>query len=206
MRKVIKMVIIRKKDYGIEDQRMHSDGKTLVSFILDESGSMESVKTETISGFNEYIQTIKKNANNIYMTFAKFNSEHGVEVVYDNKPILDLTELKETQYQPEGMTPLYDAIGQVIRTVEKDNAKRILFVIQTDGLENASKEYDLLTIKTLMKEKENKGNWTFVYLGADQDAWGIGKELGLHQGNVMGYNGMDTKVTLGHLAYVTCNY
>jgi len=200
------MVIIRKKDYGNENQRGHSDGKTLVSFVLDESGSMESMKAETISGFNEYIQTLKKKASNINITFAKFNSDQGVEVIYSNKSILDVAELNDDEYHPNGMTPLYDAIGQVIRDIEKNNAERILFVIQTDGLENASEEYDLLAIRALIKEKEKEGTWTFVYLGANQDAWGVGKGLGLHQGNVMDYNGIDTGDTFGHLAHVTCNY
>ena len=201
------MTIIKTKDYGLDKADMSSE--TLVNFILDESGSMEAVKAQTISGFNEYIQTLKKSAGDVHVTLAKFNSNRRVEVVYSNRPVSDVGELNSKGYQPDGLTPLYDAIGQTVRDAEKatGKGKRVLIIIQTDGLENASTEYGLDAVKALIQEKEGEGNWTFVYLGANQDAWGVGGQvLGLHVGNVMSYDGDATKDTFNDVASSTVSY
>jgi len=146
-----------------------------ISFILDETGSMMSIKDKTISDFKEYIQSIKS-CKGVF-TLTKFNS-NKVEVVY-TKPIKDVPELTKTTYLPDATTPLYDAIGKTIKALEVDEGKQeLLVVILTDGQENASKEYDKKAIQALMKEKESKG-WTFVYLGVGQAAWDEGHKMGM---------------------------
>ena len=161
--------------------------KTIVNFILDETGSMTSCRSQTISGFNEYIKTLQKKAGNILMSLTKFNSEK-VEIVYAATPIKKVPELTEATFSPAALTPLYDAIGQTIRAVEKESEKaKVLMVIMTDGYENASKEFVQKTIFDLIKKKQDEDDWTFVFLGADQDAWEAGQKLGLHRGNVMSF-------------------
>ena len=167
------------------------ESKMVIGFLLDETGSMMSVKQQAISGFNEYIETIRAgdNADSIRFTLTKFNSEK-VEVVHDGVKLQKVAELTEENYQPNHLTPLYDAIGRTIRALEKKKGNKLI-VIQTDGQENASREYDNKSIFSLIDEKKAKG-WTFVFLGADQDAWIAGQSLGLAAGNVMSYDSSKT--------------
>ena len=178
-----------------------------VSFILDETGSMLSVKQETISGFNEYLQTLKsqKKSKKIKFTLTKFNSDK-VEVVYDAIKLKNVKSLDDENYQPAAMTPLYDAIGKTVRSIERQSKEgKVLIVIQTDGHENYSKEYDRKGVFDLIEEKKKDG-WTFAFLGADQDAWLAAKLIGIPKGNAMSYDSSQTRGTLGRLALYTSEY
>lgn len=173
-----------------------------VVFLLDESGSMDSCKSQTISGFNEYIQKLRKDNKHINVTLTKFNS-NCISIAYTNMPVSKVPLLNDISYQPDGLTPLYDAIG---KTITKDNAdQKTLFIIMTDGAENDSKEYNIESVKSLIKGRETHG-WSFVFLGADIDAWSHAQSLGLSQGNTMSYNRADTHKMYGCLASVTTNY
>jgi len=184
--------------------------KMFVSFTLDETGSMQSVKSQTIDGFNEYLATLKadKNANDIRFALTKFNSDK-VDVVYDGVGLDKVENLTDKTYQPASLTPLYDAIGLTIKALEtKLNSKKqqkVLVVIQTDGQENHSKEFDSVGIFALIDEKKKAG-WTFVFLGADQDAWITGQKLGLDMGNVVSYNSAQTKGVFHRAAVATSYY
>lgn len=180
--------------------------KMIVGFLLDETGSMQVVKTQTIDGFNEYIETIKaEDDDDIRFTLTKFNSEK-VEVVCDDVKLQKVAALTEASYQPANLTPLYDAIGRIIQSLEKKAAKRnVLVVIQTDGQENHSREFDRAGIFSLIDEKKKAG-WTFAFLGADQDAWLTGQQLGLDKGNVMSYNSTDTEKAFHTVASATISY
>ena len=170
--------------------------KQLISFVLDETGSMLDCYDQTISGFNEYIDTLKKSNDELLMTLTKFNSDK-VEVVYNAKPIKDVEKLTKENYKPDHLTPLYDSIGKTISAVEKEAKKddKVLIVIMTDGEENASKEHNSKTIFDMIKKKQEE-NWTFVFLGANQDAWITGQKMGLHKGNVMSYTSAETHSTM----------
>ncbi len=144
--------------------------------ILDESGSMNSIKDQIISGFNEVVQTVKGVAKKYpeqkhYITFITFNALHIVMHLYC-KPVLKLEELNRENYKPEAGTPLFDAMGYGINELQKKLSKKtktnVLVTILTDGLENASTEYDTIAIKSLVEEMEEK-NWTFTYIGTDHD-------------------------------------
>ena len=163
-----------------------------VSLILDESGSMGSCKQETINGFNEYIQSLRK--QNVKFALTKFSDD--CKIVYNAKDIKDVKELNEVDYQPNGMTALYDAIGNTISMVKSED--KVLIVILTDGDENASEEYKKETIAKLIKEKEKKG-WTFVYLGANQDAMLNAEKFGLRC-NTMGFSTSEMKDTFRKLS------
>jgi hypothetical protein len=176
----------------------------LVSFILDETGSMEVCKSATMSGFNEYIQSLKKQKG-VKMTLTKFNS-NKVEVVYTAKPIAEVPELTEATYQPIDCTPLYDAVGKTITAVEKAATHgRVLIAIQTDGLENASKEYTQQQIQDMIKAKEALG-WTFAYLGAGKDAWAAGIQMGIAKGNITNFDPNNPKASFNNLSNATLCY
>ena len=176
--------------------------KMYVSFVLDETGSMNSVKSQTISGFNEYVNTLRKakKAHKVRFTLTKFNSAK-VETVYDGVKLDDVKELTDETYTPDMMTPLLDAIGSAIRTAEKKAGKKdsVLIVIQTDGQENASAEYTRESIFKLREEKEKAG-WTFVILGADMDAYAASAIFGISAGNTVSYASANTAKTFRSVA------
>ena len=185
-----------------KDEDDESSPSLKVVFLLDESGSMDLCKPQTISGFNEYIQKLRKDNKNINITLTKFNS-NSISIAYTNMPVSKVPLLNDISYQPDGLTPLYDAIG---KTITKDNHnQKTLFIIMTDGAENDSKEYNIESVKSLIKGRETHG-WSFVFLGADIDAWAHARSLGLSQGNTMSYNRADTHKMYGCLASVTTNY
>lgn len=154
--------------------------------ILDESGSMNSVKKATIEGFNEVVQTIKAvqkkyPEQNHTISFVTFN---GVGITHHlfNEPIDNLKELSEKNFRPNASTPLYDAIGEAVSKlsieVDKQEKKNVLVTILTDGYENSSKEYSGKAIKALIEELKTK-NWTFTYMGADHDVESVAQSISI---------------------------
>lgn len=141
--------------------------------ILDESGSMQSIKKEAVDSVNETVQTIRaaerKNADQEhFVSLVTFND--NVKTVYDCVPAVEVKELTSEDYCPDCCTALYDAMGlslNVLRPKVTEN-DRILVTVVTDGYENASKEYDGKAIKALIGELKGKG-WVFAYIGANQD-------------------------------------
>ena len=185
--------------------------KMIVSFVLDETGSMQDCKDQTISGFNEYIGTLKgeKNVDNIKFTLTKFNSSR-TEIVHDAIKMSEVAEISSEDYLPSSTTPLYDAIGHTVKSVEKSvsgKKRNVLIAIQTDGLENASKEYDQQGIFDLIEEKKKVG-WQFAFLGADQDAYAVSAAMGIPAGATMAYAGTPegTSKAFRNLAGATQSY
>jgi len=183
-----------------DEQNLPENERLLVSFILDETGSMETCKEATISGFNEYIETLKQRRGTIRMTLMKFDSTK-MDIVYEDKAIGDIEPLNEDTYRPGAMTPLYDAIAKTIQDIPEDR-DNVLCIIMTDGLENASQEYKREDIFKMIKEKEEQG-WSFVFLGANQDSWQTGQSIGLSQGNVADYSNSD--IGMGNTFNVLAN-
>lgn len=142
--------------------------------ILDESGSMQSIKRATINGVNETVQTIraaqKKHENQEhFVSLVTFNSE-AVKNVYECSPVTEVRELTDDRYTPNCGTPLYDAMGSALNALRPKVAPddKVLVTIVTDGEENSSREYDGNAIKSLVNELKGKG-WVFVYIGANQN-------------------------------------
>jgi len=141
---------------------------TLVAFLLDRSGSMESCKQETITGFNGYLNGLK--GSEMRFTLTQFDTQ-GIDIIHDAVALKDVRKLTESTYVPRGGTPLYDAIGRTVRATEaaaKDC--NVLFVTLTDGEENSSREWNKSTIQSLIKEMEGKG-WTFAHIGVGVDGF-----------------------------------
>lgn len=175
--------------------------KTLVVMVLDETGSMGIVKSHTISGFNEYVNDLRKKKN-IKMALTRFNSEDIN--IGKALSIKKATTLTDDNYKPAAMTPLYDAIAASVKAAESHKGP-ILVVIMTDGAENSSTEYTQKQVFDLIDEKKTDG-WTFVFLGADQDAFIAGGHLGIPLGNTLSYNSHDTQRTISKVSARTLNY
>lgn len=144
--------------------------------ILDESGSMESIKEFIISGFNELVQAIhgieqQYTEQEHFISFVTFNGL-GQKVIHFRDPAAKLHKINGMRYRPTSMTPLYDAMGDSInrlrQELEKESDYNVLVTILTDGQENASKEYSGAAIKKLVEAMKHLG-WTFTYIGADHD-------------------------------------
>ena len=164
--------------------------KTIVSFLLDETGSMESVRGKTISGFNEYIAILKAEGNPALVKLMTFNTE-GFKVVYDCEDIHSVADLTMESYRPRALTNLYDDMARLVHDTEDyvkrmSPAPRVMCTIMTDGEENSSSEYTRAAIFKLITDREKEG-WAFVYLGANQDAWAASESIGIHRRNSANY-------------------
>lgn len=144
--------------------------------ILDESGSMSSIKEPIIRGFNELVQTIKGIERQFpeqehFISMVSFNGL-GRKILHFNDPVTRLEEIDDNRYQPDSNTPLFDAMGFAFNKLSKvlDGKKdyNVLVTILTDGEENASQEYNCSAIKRLVEELSDN-NWTFTYIGTDHD-------------------------------------
>ena len=183
--------------------------KTIVSFLLDETGSMESVRDKTISGFNEYIATLRTNDTPTLLRLMTFNTE-GFNVVYDFEEIQSVADLTKESYRPRELTNLYDAIAKLIHDTEgylkaMSPAPRVMCTIMTDGEENSSSEYTRAAIFKLITDKEKEG-WAFVYLGANQDAWAASESIGIHRRNSANYQADAPESALRSTALATSRW
>ncbi len=155
---------------------METKHKVYNLIILDESGSMNSIKETIIEGFNEIVQTVKGVATQFpeqehLISFVSFNGL-ATTTHLERVGVAELNELDGSKYQPAASTPLFDAMGDSIAALRKETDQatdhNVLVTILTDGRENASKEYTGATIKKMVDELSLK-NWTFTYIGADHD-------------------------------------
>jgi hypothetical protein len=177
--------------------------KFLVCVVLDETGSMYSIKDDTIGGYNEYIDSLR-DQKNTKVLLVRFNSNEIK--VGEITSIKDATELTDKNYTPQAATPLYDAIAKAVYEVENvERNRHIIFAILTDGLENASREYNKKLIFEIIKDKTGEG-WKFVYLGANQDAFAVGAGLGIAKGNVLNYDTGKIGETLNIMTSSTRRY
>ena len=172
--------------------------KIFVNYVLDQSGSMEPVWEATIGGFNEYVNTLKegKKDKTVLFSLTQFDSDDVYQPRFQR--ILEFVDLPDVElltdevYKPFGWTPLFDAVADTIhrtqaRIDELAEDVKVLCVIQTDGLENASQEYTPDRIRHLIEQKTKEG-WTFVYLGAGHDTWAQGGgTMGIPTGNIGTY-------------------
>lgn len=152
--------------------------------ILDESGSMEMIEKQAVSGLNETLQTIsnaqREHAEQQhYVSFVTFNT-NGIKTVMDRKEVEAGKTLKWTDYQPDACTPLYDAMGQSINELKGhvNDEDVVLVTIITDGMENASREYSGSDIKRLVSEMKGRG-WVFAYIGTNQDVDAVADSMGI---------------------------
>jgi Mg-chelatase subunit ChlD len=164
------------------------DNLTDIIIVLDRSGSMEAVADDTIGGFNRFLLDQKQAAGEAILTLVQF--DHEYEVMHAAKRLNEVPALSRETFVPRGNTALLDAIGRTInatidRLAKTDESKlpgTVIFVILTDGHENASHEFTRDVVFKLIKEKQEKRKWQFVFLGANQDAIEEGGKYGIARG------------------------
>lgn len=154
-------------------------------FLLDCSGSMESCWDDTIGGYNALVKEQTEFGGT--MTLVQF--DHDYIMTYKQVPIGDVVPLNRTTYKPRGSTALLDAIGRTIKDWKNPTAPTV--IILTDGQENASREYTKAHIKDLIEAKTKEG-WTFMYLGANQDAFAEAGSMGIAPACTMNYDASRT--------------
>lgn len=167
---------------------------TDVTFVLDRSGSMESIKSDTIGGFNRFVEDQKKVPGEMKLSLFQFDDQY--ECVFRDTLIADVKPLTDETYVPRGYTALLDAIGRTVNETgarfaslkEEDRPEKVILVIITDGLENASKEFTQSKIAEILKVQQEQFSWQVVYLGANQDAIFSAKMMNIQTANAMTYS------------------
>jgi len=182
---------------------------THIIFLLDESGSMGVAATDVRGGFNTYTESIKGDGNVYSLTVTKFGD--NVRPLWKNLPLDEIPKLTEKDYLPFGSTGLYDAIGYALDQAKELGTKKvpygeepIIFVISTDGYENASKKCTKEEITARLKRRQDAKNWTIVYMGANVESWQA-ESLGIATGNILTHagNSAGTNAAYGSLSRST---
>ena len=187
---------------------------TELVFIIDRSGSMSGLEKDTVGGFNSTVLKQKKtDGDDAYVSLVLFNEQSYV--VWDREPISNIPAFREDQYCPAGCTALLDAVGDAIHHIgnvhryarKEDVPKKTVFVIITDGMENASRRYDYRRIREMISHKKEKYDWEFLFLGANIDAECEAERIGINRDRAVNYHcdreGVD--VTYKAVAEFCCN-
>jgi hypothetical protein len=185
---------------------------TVITMVVDESGSMAHLAEATMAGFNEYVTTVQKKLKEqpAYFSAITFDTR-GIRKLQVGAKLWDAIKLTPANYQPTGGTPLLDAIGSAIAATDQvmlqEKAKKAIVVIQTDGEENSSREQNLAGIKALIEARQGQG-WQFVFIGAGINAFADAQKMGIHSMNTMSYqaDAIGTRSTFGATAGNTANY
>ena len=162
-------------------------GLTEIVFILDRSGSMNGLEKDTIEGFNSTIEKQKKEEGEAFVSTILFDDES--EVLHDRVPLASVAPLTEKEYYARGCTALLDAIGGAIHHIgnvhkyarDEDRPEKTIFVITTDGIENASRKYTSERVKQMIERQKEKYGWEFIFLGANIDAIETAKSFGISE-------------------------
>ena len=165
--------------------------------ILDKSGSMHGLEADTIGGFNAMIEKEKKLGIDVRVTTVLFNDK--MDRLYEHREIRSVRPLTERTYETGGTTALLDAVGDTILHMEQSGAAdrqgtKVIVVIITDGMENASTEFTKAKVKELISDKQEKAGWDFIYLGANIDAAEEADAIGVRKANAVTYKNTSSGV------------
>ena len=151
-----------------------------IVFLIDRSGSMGGLESDTIGGYNSYLS--KQKDKNAKVTTVLFDDQY--EMLHDRVDIKKVKKITKDEYYVRGCTALLDAIGKTINYIDSCKPKKVMFVITTDGLENASKEFNKKQIRNLIKKHKD---WEFIYIGAGIDSYAEGSSIGIRESNISNY-------------------
>ena len=160
---------------------------TELVFILDRSGSMSGLESDTVGGFNSMIADQRGKEGDCYVSTILFSSES--EVIHDRVKLEDVPKLTEKEYLPRGCTALLDAVGEAVKHIanihkyarKEDVPAHTMFCITTDGLENASKKWTHRKVKELIEKQKEKYGWEFLFIGADIDTVEVAESIGISE-------------------------
>ena len=166
---------------------------TELVFILDRSGSMSGLEQDTIGGFNAMIDKQRKEPGDAVVSTVLFDSR--AEVIHDRVPLDRVPRMTDREYAVRGCTALLDAVGGAIHHIgnvhkyarPEDRPKKTLFVITTDGMENASHRYDYARVRGMIERQKEKYGWEFLFLGANIDAAAEAKRFGISEDRAANY-------------------
>jgi uncharacterized protein YegL len=172
---------------------------TEIIFLLDRSGSMEGLESDTIGGFNAFIKKQCQLEGDTILTSVLFDDQY--ELLW-NGVDANHVRLTDEEYYVRGCTALLDAVGKTIfevghrlsKTSEEQRPNKVIFVITTDGMENASREFTYEKVKELIKHQQAKYNWEFIFMGANIDAAKEADSLGIDAENAFKFEASETGV------------
>ncbi|MBR0374379.1 MAG: VWA domain-containing protein [Mogibacterium sp.] len=167
---------------------------TELVMILDRSGSMGGLETDTIGGYNSMLDKQRKAEGDVLVTTILFDDR--AETIHDRVPIAEVKPITDKEYYVRGCTALLDAVGNAvehIRTIhkyarEEDVPEKTIFVITTDGMENASRKYDYATLKKMIEQQKEAAGWEFLFLGANIDAVEVAGRFGIRADRAVRYH------------------
>ena len=167
---------------------------TELVFILDRSGSMGGLESDTIGGFNSMLKKQQAEPGDCRITTILFDDNY--EVLHDRIDIKAVNEITAKEYYVRGCTALLDAVGKTIKKISKVQkntseyyrAEKVLFIITTDGMENASKEFNYDKIKSMVEKQKKKHNWEFIFLGANIDAIDVANRFGIARNRAQNFH------------------
>ncbi len=166
---------------------------TEIVFILDRSGSMAGLEDDTIGGFNAMVEKQKKGEGDVLVSAVLFSDRS--RVLYDRVPLEKIEAMTDQQYQVGGCTALLDAIGGAVHHIgnvhkyarEEDRPGKTIFVITTDGMENASRLYTYDEVQRMVRHEQEKYGWEFLFLGANMDAISAARSFGIRADRAVRY-------------------
>jgi len=167
------------------------ENTTHILVLIDRSGSMTSIATDIIGGFNQFIKKQKEISGECFISLYQFDDIY--EVVFERIKLQDVKDLDSNTYQPRNSTALYDAMGKTIDNYgkyladlkEEERPGRVLFVTLSDGLNNASREHTLKSVQDRVRHQTEKYGWDFVFLGSNIDAWEASGSLGIARSSTL---------------------
>jgi len=177
---------------------------TELVFILDRSGSMGGLESDTIGGFNSMLAKQQAEPGECRITTVLFDDNY--EVLHDRIDINAVRKITGKEYYVKGCTALLDAVGKTIKKIrkvqknsaEKYRAGKVLFIITTDGMENASREYTYDKVKSMVKQQKSKHNWEFIFLGANIDSFDVANRFGIAANRVQNYHNDSKGIELNY--------
>ncbi len=176
-----------------------ASGDSRIWFLLDRSGSMESIREAVVGGCNHFFSEQRAVSGEANVTLVQFDSENPHELVLDSVAVASVVPLGDHEFQPRGMTPLFDATAMLLDRAERTGAAPTdnLVVVFTDGEENASRHWSRDRLFRRIRKLQDKG-WTFVFLGANQDSYAEGGRLGFAQGSTSNFRATPSSVAAAY--------
>lgn len=185
-----------------------------IVFLLDRSGSMSGLEKDTIGGFNAMIEKQKKEEGEALISTILF--DHETKVLHDRVQVQDVKPISEKDYQVRGCTALLDAMGGAIHHIgnvhkyarNEDVPEHTIFVITTDGMENASTQYSAAKVRTMVERQKEKYGWEFLFLGANMDAIAAAKDFGIEEDKAVEYRSDDigTRLNYAVMSEAICEF